>query len=175
MIECRRRSRLSAEAFQSLRIAGQVLGQELQCNKAAKLSVFGLVNPPHPAAAQLSHDAVMGYGAANQEIVALLCLRALLLREGKSGCFYGGTLQKTSRLLLCAQQRADFAFQRFVTRACVPQKCVALLRRTLQHRLQQAIDLLPPIRVHPSLPRSVRGRAMPWRCSSRASPLRTIL
>jgi hypothetical protein len=60
MIESRRRSRLPAEAFQRLGIAGQVLGQKFQRNKAAKLSVFGLVNHAHPATAQLSHNAVMG-------------------------------------------------------------------------------------------------------------------
>jgi hypothetical protein len=36
MIESRRRSRLPAEAFQSLRIAGQILGQKFQCNKAVR-------------------------------------------------------------------------------------------------------------------------------------------
>src|SRR5579863_10061004 len=100
VIECGCRSRLAAEAFQCLRIARQVLGQKLQCHKATKLSVFRLVNNSHPAAAQLSYNAVMGYGVADQEIFVLWRFFALL-REGESGGYYGGTLQKTSSLQLC--------------------------------------------------------------------------
>ena len=47
-----------------------------------------------------------------------------------------------------AQQGADLAFQRLVTRAGVPEKRVALLERTLEHGLEQAIELFPVIQVH---------------------------
>src|ERR1039458_10612448 len=101
VIECRRCSRLPAEAFQSLWIAGQVLGQKFQCNKAAKLGVFGLVNYAHPAAAELSHNAVVGHGTASKKIFILMRLLALLLRDGERCRFYGGTLQKAPGLMLC--------------------------------------------------------------------------
>jgi hypothetical protein len=54
------------------------------------------------------------------------------MSDGPRGRFYSGSLQKASCLLLCRQQRADFALQGFVAGARVPQKCIALFRRTLQ-------------------------------------------
>jgi hypothetical protein len=50
------------EAGESLRVFGYIVGQELQGYEAAKLHVFGFVNYPHAAAAQLLDDAVVRYG-----------------------------------------------------------------------------------------------------------------
>ena len=52
-----------------------------------------------------------------------------------------------------AQQNADPALQRLVARAGVPEKRVALLDRTLEHGLEQAIELFPVIQVHRRFPR----------------------
>jgi len=55
------------ETFQSLRITGNVVGQELQGDEAAKLGVLGLLDHTHPAAAQLLQDAIVRNGLAQQE------------------------------------------------------------------------------------------------------------
>ena len=59
--------------------------------------------------------------------------------------------------------------ERVVARGGVAQKRVALLGRTLHGCLQQAIDLFPTVGIHRPSRRSVRGKATPWQCSSRAS------
>src|SRR6266576_4427081 len=55
------------ETFQSLRITGNVVGQELQGDEAAKLGVLGLVDHTHSAAAQFLQDAIVRNGLAQQE------------------------------------------------------------------------------------------------------------
>jgi hypothetical protein len=44
-----------------------VLGQKLQCDKAPKLGVLGLVNDTHPAAAKLLDDFVVRDGLADHQ------------------------------------------------------------------------------------------------------------
>src|ERR1035437_4679041 len=115
----------------------------------------------------------MGDGPADREIAAfwrgVAPIAALLANEGPRGHFYRRTLQETSCLLLRGQQRANFALQHIIARACLAQKPRALGRRTLQHRLQQVTAPFPPSRTHPPPRPPVRDRARPWRCSSRAS------
>jgi hypothetical protein len=53
------------EAFERLRVGGDVRGKEFESDEAAKLDVFGLVNNAHAAAAQLVDDAVVGDGLAD--------------------------------------------------------------------------------------------------------------
>ena len=65
MVQRRRSSRFTAEAFQGLRIFRHVLRQELQRDKAAKFDVLGLVDHTHPAAAELLDDAVVRDGLAD--------------------------------------------------------------------------------------------------------------
>ena len=59
-----------------------------------------------------------------------------------------GRSRKLFRVRFRAEQSADPAFQRLVARAGVPEKRVALLERTLQHGLEQVIELFPAIQVH---------------------------
>ena len=65
MIQCGGSASFAAETFQSLRIAGKVFGKKLECDKATKLRVFGLVHHAHPAAAELFDDAVVRDGLAD--------------------------------------------------------------------------------------------------------------
>ena len=58
MIERGRRARLAAEPIEGLRVAREILGQELQRDGAAEPVVFGLVDDTHPALAELSDDAI---------------------------------------------------------------------------------------------------------------------
>ena len=51
--------RFAAETFQSLRIAGNVIGEELEGNETAELGVFGLVDHTHAAATQLFNNAIV--------------------------------------------------------------------------------------------------------------------
>jgi serine/threonine protein kinase len=56
--------RPALETGQCLRVAGNVLRQELEGNKAPKASVLSLIDHAHTAAAELLDDPVMGDGAA---------------------------------------------------------------------------------------------------------------
>ena len=47
------------EAAECLRVAGHFVGQEFQAYKTVQPSVLGLVNHPHPAAAELFDNAVV--------------------------------------------------------------------------------------------------------------------
>jgi hypothetical protein len=59
MIQCRSGPSLASKALQSLRIAGQLIRQELECHEAAEFRVLGLIHHPHTAAAKLLDDAVV--------------------------------------------------------------------------------------------------------------------
>jgi hypothetical protein len=59
-------SGLAAKTLEGLRVAGHLLGQELQGDKTAQVGVFGLVNDAHAAAAELFDDAVVRDGLADQ-------------------------------------------------------------------------------------------------------------
>ena len=65
MVQRRRGPSFAAEAGQRLRVSGNVFGQELERDEAAKLGVFGLVDHTHPAAAELFDDAVVRDGLAD--------------------------------------------------------------------------------------------------------------
>ena len=68
MIEGRGGPSFPAEAFQDLRVSRHFVGQELQGDRAAKISVFGLVDDTHAAATQLLDDAVVRDGLADHGI-----------------------------------------------------------------------------------------------------------
>jgi len=65
MIQRGRGSRFEAEAFERLRIVGDVFGEELKGYEAAEFRILGLINYAHAAAAQLLDCAVVGDGLAN--------------------------------------------------------------------------------------------------------------
>ena len=65
MVQRRRRLRLALETRQRLRIARDVVGQELQRDEAVQARVLGLVDHAHAAAAQLLDDAVVRDGLAD--------------------------------------------------------------------------------------------------------------
>ena len=73
-----------------------------------------------------------------------------------------------AHLLGCKACLEAYFALKLLVRASVTQKRITFLGRTLKNRLQQAIDLFPPIRVHRSPRPLVRDRARPWRYSSRA-------
>jgi hypothetical protein len=52
-------TRLAAETFQGLRVLRDVVGQELERDEAAQVSVLGLVHHAHPAAAEFADDTVV--------------------------------------------------------------------------------------------------------------------
>jgi hypothetical protein len=53
MIEGGSSPRFRPEPLESLRILGQLLGQELESHRSAELGVFGLVDYTHPTATEL--------------------------------------------------------------------------------------------------------------------------
>src|SRR5437762_3536536 len=73
------------ETFQSLRITGNVVGQELQGDEAAKLSVLGLVDHTHPAAAELLDNAVVRNGLAVHNFHLFCLFLSLLLSVSYTG------------------------------------------------------------------------------------------
>jgi hypothetical protein len=54
----------AAKTLQRLRILGNILGKELEGDRAAEHGVLGLVNHTHAATAQLLDDPVMRDGLA---------------------------------------------------------------------------------------------------------------
>ena len=78
MVQRRGSAGFSAEALQRLRIAGNVVGQELQGDKAAQAGVLGLVDDAHAAAAELVNDSVVGDGLADHSGDAWLSGRFIL-------------------------------------------------------------------------------------------------
>src|SRR5207245_6464327 len=161
--------RLALQAAESLGLSGDFIRKKFESHESVEPAVLGPITHTHPAAAQRPDNAVMGDGPANEGIGIFLRVQGLLMSEGPGGHFYRRALQETSCLLLRAQQRADFAFQRLVAAARLPQKRFALFERTPQRGLQQVIDLFPPFRIHRLSRRSMRDRARPWQCSNRAS------
>jgi hypothetical protein len=51
--------RLAFETSESLRVAGNIVRQELECNEAMKPGVLGLVNHAHTTAAELFDDTIV--------------------------------------------------------------------------------------------------------------------
>jgi hypothetical protein len=64
-VERRCRHGLALKAKQHMRVVGNIFGQELQCDKAAQLQVFGFVHHAHAAPAELLGDAVVRDGLAD--------------------------------------------------------------------------------------------------------------
>src|SRR6202049_335831 len=72
MIQGRRGTSFPAEAFERLRVSGNIFRQELQGDEATKLRVLGLVDHAHPTAAKFLDDAVMRDGLADHSVDAWL-------------------------------------------------------------------------------------------------------
>jgi hypothetical protein len=51
--------RLAFETSESLRVAGNIVRQELECDEAMKPGVLGLVNHAHATAAELFDDTIV--------------------------------------------------------------------------------------------------------------------
>jgi len=56
---------LAAKALERLRVLGQIVGKELEGNKTSEARIFGFVDHPHTAAAQLLDDAIVRDGLAD--------------------------------------------------------------------------------------------------------------
>ena len=80
MIQCRRGLRLALETAECLRIAGDLVGEKFQGDEAVQARILGLVNDPHPAAAQFLQDAVVRDRLAGH----ILCDHVLAGHVGKS-------------------------------------------------------------------------------------------
>jgi hypothetical protein len=73
---------------------------------------------------------------------------SLSCKGTQNGVGQGRAFQEALRFLFRAEQCADPAFERLVTRAGAPEKCVALFERTLQDGLEEVIEPFPAIQVH---------------------------
>jgi hypothetical protein len=71
-------ARVAPEARPRARIRGELGGQELERDKPLEPRVLRPVDNSHPAAAELSHDAIVGHGPTDQVIGPGLCPRAPL-------------------------------------------------------------------------------------------------
>ena len=67
VVQGRSSLRLALKAGQGLRVAGNLIGQELQRHKTVKPNVFSLVDHTHPATAEFLNDAVVRDGLANHQ------------------------------------------------------------------------------------------------------------
>jgi hypothetical protein len=87
MIQGRSSARFAAEAFESLGIVGRIVGKKLERDEAAELSVFGLINHTHSAAAKHFGDAVVGNGLADH-------VGSIMDESGRWACGYGGNRKR---------------------------------------------------------------------------------
>jgi hypothetical protein len=62
MVQSRRSLRFPLKPGEGLRVFGNLFGQELQGNEAMQPNIFGLIDHPHPATAQLLDDSVVRNG-----------------------------------------------------------------------------------------------------------------
>ena len=148
MIQRGRGASLPLESAQRLPVASQIVRQELERDEATEPGVLRFVDHAHAAAAELLDDAVVGEGLADQGVSALWRVVVLVVGERECGHFDRRAFQEVLRVGLRTQQCADLPFQRLVARARAPEKRVALLGRTLEHGLEEAIELFPVIQVH---------------------------
>lgn len=65
MVQGRSGAGFAAEAFEGLGILGRIVGEKLEGDEAAELSVFGFVDHTHATAAEQFEDAVVGDGLAD--------------------------------------------------------------------------------------------------------------
>jgi hypothetical protein len=72
----------------------------------------------------------------------------MVLRERSCGHFDGRAFQEVLRVVFSTQQGADVPFQWLIARARLSEERVALLGRSLEHGLEEAIELFPAIQVH---------------------------
>src|SRR5206468_7421070 len=82
MVQSGRGPRLATEAFEDLRVLGDFIRQKFQRRKATEHGVLGLVDHPHPAAAQLLDNAVMRDGLPNHAIGPWACTRKSISHWG---------------------------------------------------------------------------------------------
>ena len=78
VIQCGRSLGFALEAGEGLRVAGNVLGQELEGDKTMKPCVLGLVDNSHATAAQSLDDAVVRDGLADHSGDAWFSARFIL-------------------------------------------------------------------------------------------------
>ena len=67
MVQGRSGAGFAAEALESLRVLGDVVGKEFQSDKPSEVGVFGFVDDAHAATAEFLNDPVMRYGLADHE------------------------------------------------------------------------------------------------------------
>jgi hypothetical protein len=60
VIQSRGSARFALEAFEGLVVAGNIVGQELQCHTAAEAEVFSFIDHTHPATTEFFQDAIVG-------------------------------------------------------------------------------------------------------------------
>src|SRR6476469_11124597 len=68
MVESGGSTGLAAEAFQRLRVLGDIIRQEFECDKTPERGVLGLVHHAHPATTQLFSDAVVRDGLTDHAL-----------------------------------------------------------------------------------------------------------
>src|SRR5260370_92057 len=64
IVQLRSCPRLTLETLQRFGVAHKIFRDELECNTAPELDVFGLIDYAHTTAAQLSQVAILGYSSA---------------------------------------------------------------------------------------------------------------
>ena len=85
----------------------------------------------------------------NQRIGSVWCDTVVVTRDLTRRDIDRRRAEKICRAVLRGEQGPDFLFKRLVTGACAPQGVVPLARRSIQHRLQDSLNLFPAFRVHP--------------------------
>jgi len=109
MIESRSGAGFATKAFKGLRVASDIVGQELEGHEAAEFRVFCFVDDAHAAATELLQNAVVRDGLADERVRAghvqhiLGCARRQVNEEGAAcglspDCHHGTTGSDSQRV-----------------------------------------------------------------------------
>src|ERR1700726_2213422 len=82
MIQSRRSTSLPAEAFERLRVSGNIFRQELEGDKATELRILGLIHNAHSPATELFDNAVVRNGLADHSQECYGGWRVMSMRFG---------------------------------------------------------------------------------------------
>ena len=108
VVQRRSSPRLALETAESLGISGDFIRKELEGHETVESGVLGFIDHAHPATAQLSNNAVMGDGVADEGVDGGFGILALLESERSRGDLHRRALQEASSFLVRDQQRSDF-------------------------------------------------------------------
>src|SRR5712692_5076433 len=122
-------------------IFGKIRRKKFKRDLSAQAGVLSQIDFAHSAGGQRRNDLVRTDLLACQQ-------SAKSIGEEVGRHFVSRQVEKTSILLVCAQKRFNFRAKLLIVAARLAQEAGTLLRRALQGRMKEAVDLLPAVGCH---------------------------